>query len=91
MTKCKKTSACTFFLNLPVSNIIKIRKGKSCVDTGCYKISRLSKNGFLTSTHARQGKNEIKVFTISDDQESNNGNGTRKYSLDPITNKHFYR
>ena len=63
----------------------KTKVGKNCVEPGCYDVTGLPHNGFHSSTNSRR-RNETKVYTISDDQGSDESYGTGKNSPDPIIN-----
>ena len=88
----QKTSTSSSFLSTSkLSTSSKTKRGRNCVEPGCYDVTGLPHNGFHGSTNSRQGKNDTKVFTISDDQGSNESYGTGKNSPDPIMDDSFYR
>ena len=73
-----------------MSSSSKTKIGKNCVEPGCYDTTGLPHNGYHSSTNSR-GKHGIKVYTISDDQGSNESYGTGKNSPDPIMPESDYR
>ena len=68
-----------------LSSSSKSKLGKNCVEPGCYDITGLPHNGYHGTTNSRR-RNETKVYTISDDQGSDESYGTGKNSPDPIMN-----
>ena len=66
---------------LSSSSNSKVRK--NCIEPGCYDVTGLPHSGFHSSTNSR-GKHQTKVYTISDDQGSDESYGTGKNSPDPI-------
>ena len=90
-TTQKNSTSSSFLSTSKLSTSSQNKKGRNCVEPGCYDVTGLPHNGFHASTNSRQGKNDTKVFTISDDQGSNESYGTGKNSPDPIMDDSYYR
>ena len=66
-----------------LSSSSRAKFGKNCVEPDCNDVTGLPHNGLHSSTNSR-GKYGAKVYTIGDDQGSDESFGTGKNSPDPI-------